>query len=185
MRHMLVQLPIGNLLSVVLATDYLTLYRVVKFTTTVKAHAGILEFAVNEFNAALEKLKGIKNLLFSLTFEPIPVPMIQQSNDRGANAINLKTSDGPLVVILLYTSWDEASETDSIYKVNQEALRNIEKEAGAKSVSATYRYLNYTFPHQDAVGSYGDVSKTKLWEVSAKYDPDGFFQTAGAWPFKL
>lgn len=154
-------------------------------TTTVKANQSILEFAVKEFNTALGKLKEIKNLLFSLTFEPIPVSMIEQSNARGANAIDLKPSDGPLVVILLYTSWDERIETDRVYKVNQEAFGNIEKEAKAKSVLATYRYLNYAFPHQDAIGSYGDASKTKLREVSAKYDPEGFFQSAGAWPFKL
>jgi hypothetical protein len=73
-------------------------------TTTVKANASVLEFAVKEFNAALEKLKDIKNLLFSITFEPIPVSIIEQSETRGMNAINLKTSDRPLIVILLYTS---------------------------------------------------------------------------------
>jgi hypothetical protein len=154
-------------------------------TTTIKADASVLEFAVKEFNAALEKLKDIKNLLFSITFEPIPVSMIEQSETRGMNAINLKTSDGPLVVVLLYTSWDEASETDRVYKVNQEAFGNIEKQAEAKSVSATYRYLNYAFLHQDAISSYGNASRTKLREVGAKYDPYSFFQTVGAWPFKL
>jgi hypothetical protein len=89
--------------------------------------------------------------------------------------MKLKTLDGPLVVILLYTSWDEASETDRVYKANQEALGNIEKEAEAKSVSATYRYLNYAFLHQDAIFPYGNSSKTKLREVGAKYDPDSFF----------
>jgi hypothetical protein len=154
-------------------------------TTTVTADAGIFAFAVREFNTALEKLKDINNVLFSITFEPIPVSMIEQSNARGANVINLGKSDGPLVVILLYTSWDDASETDRVYKINQGVLGNVEKEAKAKSVSATYRYLNYAFPHQDAIASYGDASKTKLREVSAKYDPDGYFQTVGAWPFKL
>jgi hypothetical protein len=156
-----------------------------KMLTTVKADASVLEFAVKEFHAALEKLKDIKNLLFSIKFEPIPVSMIEQSEARGTNAINLKTSDGPLVVILLYASWDEASGTDRVYKVNQEAFGKIEKEAEAKSASATYRYLNYAFLHQDAIFSYGNASKTKLREVGARYDPDSFFQTAGAWPFKL
>jgi hypothetical protein len=185
MRHMPALLPIGNVSSTILFKDNLTLHRVVKMTTTVKADTSILEFTVKEFKAALEKLKDITNLLFSLTFEPIPVSMIEQSNARGANAIGLEPSDGPLVVVLLYTSWDEASETDRIYQVNQEALANIEKVAEAKAVSSSYRYLNYAFTHQDPFGGYGDASKTKLREVSAKYDSDGFFQSAGAWPFKL
>jgi hypothetical protein len=185
MRHTPALLPIGSVRSTILFKDNLTLYRVVKMSTTVKADASILAYAVKEFKAALEKLKDIDNLLFSLTFEPIPISMIEQSNARGANAIDLGPSDGPLVVILLYTSWDEASETDKVYKVNQEALANIEQEAETKAVSTSFRYLNYAFLHQDPFASCGDASKARLQEVSAKYDPDGFFQSAGAWPFKL
>jgi hypothetical protein len=46
-------------------------------STTVKADASVLEFAVKEFNTALGKLKNIENLIFSITFEPIPVSMIE------------------------------------------------------------------------------------------------------------
>jgi hypothetical protein len=99
--------------------------------------------------------------------------------------MGLEPSDGPLVVILLHISWDEASEMDRVYDVNKVALARIEKESDLKAVSAFFRYLKYAFMHQNPLASYGCASKARFQEVSAKYDPDGFFQSAGAWPFKL
>jgi hypothetical protein len=154
-------------------------------TTTVKADISILEYAVETFHESFKKLKDINNLLFSLTFEPIPVSMIEQSNARGQNALGLKPSDGPLVVVLFYTSWDDARDTENVYEVNKKALQRIEAEAERKNVAASYRYLNYAYTHQDPINSYGSESKARLQAVSAKYDPEGFFQAAGAGPFKL
>ncbi|KAI1425337.1 hypothetical protein F5Y12DRAFT_796062 [Xylaria sp. FL1777] len=74
-------------------------------TTTVKADTDTLEYAVDAFRAALDKLEGVENLLLSITFEPIPVSLIEQSISRGGNSLGLKPSDGPLVVVLLYASW--------------------------------------------------------------------------------
>ncbi|TGJ86546.1 hypothetical protein E0Z10_g2234 [Xylaria hypoxylon] len=129
--------------------------RVIKMTTTVKADTEILEYAVNTFRTALDKLKGAENLLFSITFEPIPVSLIEQSIARGGNPLGLKPSDGPLVVILLYTSWDKPSDDDQVYEVNKEALQEIEAKALDKNVYSPYLYMNYAFPHQDPINSYG------------------------------
>ncbi|KAI0006958.1 FAD-binding domain-containing protein [Xylariaceae sp. FL0662B] len=159
--------------------------RVVKMSTTVKADTEILEYAVETYRASFEKLKGVENLLFSITFEPLPVSLMEQSVARGGNSLGLKPSDGPLVVVLFYTSWDSPSDDEIVYSVNKEALQAIDNEAQRKRVSASYLYFSYTSTHQDPIGSYGAESKKRLQAVSAKYDPDGFFQTAVAKPFKL
>ncbi|RYP26836.1 hypothetical protein DL768_011554 [Monosporascus sp. mg162] len=159
--------------------------RVVKMSTTVKADTKILEYAVETYHASFKKLKGVENLLFSITFEPVPVSLIEHSISRGGNSLGLKASDGPLVVVLFYTSWDSPSDDEKVYEVNKEALETIDSEAQSKEVSTAYRYLNYTFTHQDPISSYGPESKAHLQAVSAKYDPEGFFQTAGVGPFKL
>lgn len=135
-------------------------------TTTVKVVASTLKFAVQEFDTALEKLESIDNILFSLTFEPIPVSMIEQSKIRGANAMRLKLSDGPLVIIMLSTSCNNIDETEKVYAGSKEALRDIEAGAEAISTSASYRYLNYAFPGQDVFASYGKVAKNHLLVVS-------------------
>ncbi|KAI1094458.1 FAD-binding domain-containing protein [Rostrohypoxylon terebratum] len=159
--------------------------RVVKMSTTVKANADILEYSVKAYHAAFDKLKKVTNILFSITFEPIPVSLIDHSIAHGGNSLGLKPKDGPLVVVLFYTSWDNASDDDLVYNVNKEAISTLEEEAQDKNALSSYRYLNYTFPHQDPFTSYGPESKAQLLKTSAKYDPDGFFESAGAGPFKL
>ncbi|KAH7310807.1 hypothetical protein B0I35DRAFT_439735 [Stachybotrys elegans] len=118
--------------------------RVVKMTTTVKSDTNILEYAVQTYHEAFKELKDIENILFSLTFEPIP-----------------------------------------IYSVNKAAIKRLESEAQSNNVSVPYLYLNYGFPHQDVMRSYGSASLDHLRKASSKYDPDGFFQKAGAGLFKL
>ncbi|KAI0384946.1 FAD-binding domain-containing protein [Hypomontagnella monticulosa] len=159
--------------------------RVNKMSTTVKADAGILEYAVEAYHNAFKSLDGVQNLLFSITFEPLHVSMMKQSIARGGNSLGLKPSDGPLVVILFYTSWDSPNDDKKVYDVNKKGLEAIDNEAQRRSVSASYRYLNYASLHQDPITSYGPESKAHLRAVSAKYDPERFFQTAGVGPFKL
>ncbi|XXG98487.1 hypothetical protein Hte_004811 [Hypoxylon texense] len=159
--------------------------RVAKMSTTVKADTRILEYAVETYRTSFERLKEVENLLFSITFEPLPVSMIDQSIARGGNSMGLKQSDGPLVVVMFYTSWDSPNDDKKVYDVNMKALEAIDDEARSQNVSASYRYLNYAFTHQDPIGSYGPESKAHLQAVSTKYDPEGFFQTAVAGPFKL
>ncbi|KAI1451455.1 FAD-binding domain-containing protein [Annulohypoxylon moriforme] len=159
--------------------------RVLKMSTTVKADADILEYSVKAYHTAFEKLKQVQNILFSITFEPIPVSLVKNAAVRGKNALGLGLEDVPLVVVLFYTSWDNASDDELVYDVNKSVIAEVEKEAQSKNVSASYRYLNYASPHQGSFDSYGPESKAQLLKVSAKYDPDGFFQTARAGPFKL
>ena len=139
-------------------------------STTVKADTSILEYAVEIFNKSLGQLKGVvENVLFSLTFEPLPVSMLEQSVVRGGNAFGLKPEDGPLVVLLLYTSWERSSDDEKVYEVNNKALEAINHEAEERKVAASYRYLNYACPPQDPIVSYAPESHRRLREVSAKY----------------
>lgn len=160
--------------------------RVVKMTTTVKAEVEVLEYAVEAFRATYSKLKGVGNLLYSITFEPIPVSLIQRSVANGGNSLGLRPSDGPLVVILLYSSWDKSSDDEKIYDANKDALRAIEAKARESDASSPFLYMNYAFPrHQDPITSYGPESTAQLQAVSKKYDPEGFFQRSGVGPWKL
>ncbi|KAI8947754.1 hypothetical protein F4801DRAFT_592358 [Xylaria longipes] len=126
-----------------------------------------------------EAFSGVENLLFSITFEPIPVSLIEQSIARGrdGNSLGLKPSDGPLVVVLLYTSWDKSSDDEKVYEVNKEALQIIEAKAVDTNLYLPYLYMNYAFPHQDPITAYGSESKANLQA--------GFFQTSGVGPWKI
>ncbi|PSN73621.1 FAD-binding domain-containing protein [Corynespora cassiicola Philippines] len=156
-----------------------------KFTTTVKADVSILEYAVQTYRLFFKKIKRIANIPFSITFEPIPVQLISQSIARSGNAMGLKPSDGPLVIILFYASWDSAEEDENVIEVAKEALEKIETEAKSMNVHHPWLYLNYAFPHQDPIGSYGAENRAQLQAVGKKYDPECFFQLVCAEPFKL
>lgn len=162
----------------------LTITRVVKMSTTVKADKAILELAVKAYHTAFQNLKGVENLLFSVTFEPLPVALMKASSARGGNSLGLDPSDGPLVVILLYTSWDSADNDDLVYEANKQALSDIDDEAQRRDVASAFRYMNYS-SDQDPIAAYGLQSQARLQDVSAKYDPDRFFQNHMAGPFKL
>jgi hypothetical protein len=159
--------------------------RVLKTTTTVKADTKILEYAVQTYHKAFEQVKGVENILFSLTFELIPVSIMESSIARGGNSLGLDPSDGPLVVILFYTAWDKATDDETVYSANRAAIESLEKEAKSTGMSSPYLYMHYALPPQDVMKSYGSKSHEHLRTVSAKYDPDGFFQKAGAGLFKL
>jgi hypothetical protein len=111
--------------------------------------------------------------------------MIEQSAKRGGNSLGIKPSDAPLVVVLLYASWDDAKDDEKAYGTTLEAIGAIDEEAARKNVASPYRYLNYAVKEQDPFSSYGPESKAHLLAVSRKFDPDGLFQTVGASPFKL
>ena len=155
-------------------------------STTVKADVAILEHAVKAYESTFEKLKNVTNILVSISFEPVPVSLMKQSVARGGNAFGLDPSDGPLVVVLFYTSWDKAGDDELVYGATKASLESIDKEAQVNGVSAEYSYVNYAFPgYNKPVASYGPEREAFLQKVGKKYDPDGFFQTAGVGPFKL
>jgi hypothetical protein len=159
--------------------------RVAKLSTTVKADTGILEYAVQTYRKFFEEIEDVANILFSITLELIPVQLISQSIARGGNATGLTPSDGPLVVVLFYVSYDNQADDEKVIGVAKQALQVIEEEARNRGVYHPWLYLNYAFPHQDPIGSYGVESQVQLQKVGKKYDPEGFFQTAGAGLFKL
>ncbi|KAK6214106.1 hypothetical protein LQW54_004708 [Pestalotiopsis sp. IQ-011] len=159
--------------------------RVSKMSTTVKSDIAILEFAVKTYHTAFQNLKGVGNLLFSVTFEPLPVTLMKASVAGGGNSLGLDPSNGPLVVILFYTSWDSADDDEIVFKLNKQALSEIDEEAQRRGVASSFRCLNYSFSHQDPIAGYGPQSQARLQYVSAKYDPDRFFQNHMAGPFKL
>ncbi|KAI9147316.1 FAD-dependent monooxygenase CTB5 [Paramyrothecium foliicola] len=159
--------------------------RVIKMSTTVRADTDILNHAVQVYQEAFSEIQDVANLLFSLTFESIPVSVIQASNKRGGNSLWLKASDGPLVVVLFYTSWDNAGDDDKIIASNRAALEKIDAEAYKKGIASPYRWLQYGYPHQDVMASYGSESLEQLRTISKKCDSDDFFQKAGTGLFKL
>ncbi|XXH06062.1 hypothetical protein Hte_012507 [Hypoxylon texense] len=152
---------------------------------TVKADAATLQAATDIYTAAITPLQSCQGLTSSLTFQPYPVSLLEQSIAKGGNSLGLNPSDGPAVSVLLLNYWQEKSDDDRILTVMKDALEGIRAQAVGKGTALDYVYLNYAAGFQDPIGSYGAENKKRLQEVSKKYDPEGLFQKGVPGGFKL
>jgi hypothetical protein len=150
-------------------------------TTTLKADAGILRRSLDEFYKAFEKIKDVSGLVYAATYEPYPVSLL----GAGRNILGIDQNDGPLVLLLLYASWNEDNDDERVIHETKAHLGAIVEAAKETGKGSPYIYMNYAYPDQDPISSYGAEQKVHLQEVSKKYDPDGFFQKAFPGGFKL
>ncbi|APA06370.1 hypothetical protein SS1G_01102 [Sclerotinia sclerotiorum 1980 UF-70] len=167
------------------AADGQTSQRVSYMNTVIKADIATLQEASTIYTTALSNITSIAGLIGSLTLQPYPVSLLQKSVENGGNSLGLSPSDGPLVSILLLTTWQNKSDDEIIFKTMRGALENIKAAAVAKNTSVDYVFMNYAADFQDPISSYGDENKRKLQNVSKKYDPEGLFQKGVPGGFKL
>ncbi|ESZ92551.1 hypothetical protein SBOR_7077 [Sclerotinia borealis F-4128] len=167
------------------AADGQTSQRVSYMNTVIRADNATLQEASTIYTTALSNITSIAGLIGSLTLQPYPVSLLQKSVADGGNSLGLSPSDGPLVSILLLTTWQNKSDDETIFKTMRGALENIKAAAVAKNSSVDYVFMNYAASFQDPISSYGVENKRKLQNVSKKYDPEGLFQKGVPGGFKL
>ncbi|KAH7088172.1 hypothetical protein FB567DRAFT_620472 [Paraphoma chrysanthemicola] len=157
--------------------------RVIYLTTTLKASPAVLHSSLDNFYTGYEALKSAAGLVFAATYEPYPTSLL--TNGAGHNSLGINPEDGPLVLFLLYVSWTYPKDDDMIVQASKDTLERIQRAAREMGQGHMYVYMNYAFPRQDPVASYGDEVRRELQAVSEKYDPMGFFQRAVSGGFKL
>lgn len=83
------------------------------------------------------------------------------------------------VVALLYGSWFDAANDAKIKQWTDATLASIEAEAKAKGLFHSFKFLNDAGITQDPISTYGKNGSSvgRMKAVSAKYDPNGVFQT--------
>lgn len=138
---------------------------------------------LEKFNQGFQPIKSVAGLIYAATYEPYPISLLEAG--AGKNSLGLDASNGPLVLFLLYASWSNTDDDDLVIKANKDVIDNITKEAEAMGLLSPYQYMNYAFPDQDPISSYGPEIKKELQIVSRKYDPSSFFQKAVSGGFKL
>jgi hypothetical protein len=81
--------------------------------------------------------------------------------------------------------WPSAKDDDTITTAAQTAISQINARAAALGLGHDFIYLNYAFPTQDPIASYGDDNVALLRAAARKYDPDAVFQRLVPGGFKL
>ncbi|XXG99430.1 hypothetical protein Hte_005769 [Hypoxylon texense] len=152
---------------------------------TVKADVATLQAATDIYTGGLGPVQSVEGLTASFTLQPYPVSLIEQSETTGGNSLGLKSSDGPLVSLLLLSYWKNKSDDDAVITFMKEALEKMKQDAASREQLVPFVYMNYAWTHQDPINSYGVENKKRLQKASKKYDPEGLFQKACPGGFKL
>lgn len=153
--------------------------------TTVKPDAATLNAVSELFNVALDKVKGLDGIVYSLTMQPYPASLLKKTDEFGGNVLGLESADGSLMSVLFLMYWKDQKDDDLILKTTQEQVEQVDSDAATRGTAVPYKYLNYAFTGQDPIGSYGPENKKFLQAVSKKYDPEQLFQKAVPGGFKL
>lgn len=154
-------------------------------TTTFKKDLAFLKTAYSMFNATVAQIAGIRNVTWSLTFQPIPPAITAKSAAYGGNSLGLEPADGPLVLVLLAATWSLIGDDDKVNHIARTLIDDLDQAAVAKGVFNKFKYLNYALDFQLPIDGYGLGNKVKLQSVSHKYDPHQMFQQAVPGGFKL
>ena len=154
-------------------------------TTTFKNDLSLLHIVYERFSRTIKQIENIKEITWSLTFQPIAPAIAARSIAQGGNSQGLDPSDGPLVNILLGSSWTEAADDKLVNETASKFIAGVETLAREKGIHHRFVYLNYADKTQDPIDGYGEANKERLQAVSRKYDPQGLFQKGVPGGFKL
>lgn len=111
--------------------------------------------------------------MWALALEPIP-PQIYARHATD-NSLGLAGRNGTLVLALATISWTEASDDAVVNTAVKTLMDGIAEAAQKLDALDPFIYLNYADKDQDAIGSYGETSISKLQAVRDRVDPEGVF----------
>ncbi|KAL9118743.1 MAG: hypothetical protein Q9187_004711 [Circinaria calcarea] len=154
-------------------------------TTTFKLDVELMRAVTDTFHTTVDNMKPVPGLIYSLSFQPLSEALLTESAARGGNSLGLSPADGPLIVVLLYSYWADASDDKTVISLQQVFLRQVERLAATRGKASSFKFMPYAYAGQDPIDGYGSTSKAKLQATSRKYDPDGFFQKGVPGGFKL
>ncbi|KAI9682137.1 MAG: hypothetical protein M1817_000191 [Caeruleum heppii] len=141
---------------------------------------------VNEIGfKLLEPNKNVKGLVWTLMFQPLPRIITDLGIQRGGNVLGLDRQPKNAVLFLFYAQWDLAQDDAAIYKATTTMIDQINAAVKRLRTQNSFVYLNYAFPTQNPIGSYGPANVKLLQAASKKYDPQGVFQRLVPGGFKI
>ncbi|KAH7066487.1 hypothetical protein FB567DRAFT_565576 [Paraphoma chrysanthemicola] len=106
-------------------------------------------------------------------FQPIPLNVLEAMQKNGGNALGLKPSNGPLIMISFPTSWDLPQNDALVEGATRKLIADVEKKAKEHKVDTGYVYMNYADAKQEVLKSYGKENYKMLVDIARKYDPQG------------
>jgi hypothetical protein len=159
--------------------------REIFYDLSVKANYAIASRSVDIFFETIGNLSSIDGVYPVLIWQHITEGSLKGSVRNGGNTMGFSPAEGPIHIIQLACSWNNAVDDDKVYEVMSNIMKQIKKESIDLGVANDWIYMNYASQFQDVIASYGDASKAKLKKVAGRYDPKAVFQKLQPGYFKL
>ncbi|KAM0418877.1 hypothetical protein ACHAPT_012142 [Fusarium lateritium] len=157
-------------------------------TTVSATSAALLADIVPLFearNAALFAAGNGSNIVPFLVFQPIPLNILSAMQKNGGNALGLDPSDGPLMIVQLTTTWEDAQLDTLVEDSSRQLIDKIEKMAEKRGLNNGFVYMNYAGNTQQVQRRYGKDNQHKLKRIARKWDPQGKLTRLWRGYFKL
>ncbi|SPN99515.1 related to 6-hydroxy-d-nicotine oxidase [Cephalotrichum gorgonifer] len=108
-----------------------------------------------------------------LVFQPVTTNIIEAMQKDGGNALGLDPAEGPLMIVQVNASWEDAALDELVEQSSGELVEAVNELARRSGLDKGLVYMNYGGKGQDVLRSYGPESYRRLKKVAAKYDPKG------------
>ncbi|KAL6875000.1 hypothetical protein J3F83DRAFT_712930 [Trichoderma novae-zelandiae] len=138
------------------------------------------------FQNSVSSLKGVENITWTLTLEPIVPAIIVQSTANGDNVLGLDNTTLPGLALGVFSAtwWTPAKDTQ-VYSASDKFLQKVTEVAKKAKVLNPYIDVNHAGRKQNPIASFGPSNVAFLKQVAKIVDPKGVFQKLLPGGFKL
>ncbi|KAH8671557.1 FAD binding domain-containing protein [Xylariales sp. PMI_506] len=152
------------------------------FANTLNMTAKATEIFENLVAELETEITGSVELIF--LFQPLPT--LFASKNPGGNVLGMDTSLQSNAILWQGEVFLDTDEYEQLLADKlAAATAELEAYAIATGQDTPFLYLNYAYPTQNPIASYGAKNVALLKEISGKYDASQFFQNRVTGGFKL
>ncbi|KAI2634996.1 FAD-binding domain-containing protein [Hypomontagnella submonticulosa] len=159
-------------------------------TSTFYCDARLVKRSITEFEALIEKLKGVfpgANFKTHLVVQPLIPDWAKHGQAQGGNVFGIENlTGGDCVNLLLGVEVDSLELMKSAVEPAAKTMfANIKEHAASLGKDVDFLYLNYCAEWQNPLATYGVENIKLMKEAAKKYDPTGVFQDRIPGGFKI
>ncbi|ROW13881.1 hypothetical protein VPNG_03633 [Cytospora leucostoma] len=163
---------------------------------TIKLNFALMSAAVDLWYRSADVIRPVVGHIHTLVLHPLPLGMLEASSRIAAtnvstspaatsNFLGLNPQEGPLLIVEICTTYNNAGDDDLVAKTHTKYLDEVTILAREMGLDHRYIFANYAWPTERVMAGYGAERLAYLRQVAAKYDPEGFFQGQFVGGFKI
>ena len=141
----------------------------------------ILDIFIEE----VEPIKGIKDVIPSIVFQPINREEIKLFSKNGGKCLGIEPGEGPFILFSAVFRWSDPKDDSAVTTANSNIISRTTALAKEMGLHHRYIYQNYANASQDVFAGYGKENRERLRTIQKEYDPEGVFSRLQPGYFKV